>query len=389
MEYKNKKFIRLLLFSVVFSLSLFNLPASASECTDNGGHCESTIGEPTNNLQCNDPAGTQGITTSLGLGCGKDMMCCTPVSQAAPSSESAPTGYIPMEEIPGFGRPDNFVDYVLAVYKFGIWGIGLAAMLMIMIGGYMYITSAGNASAMGKAKKVITDAIVGIVLAMASWLLLFTINPALVSISITSGYPIGAAGEPGTSRGPGGTTDGYKKACPNTSSTAPIDYSQAKTDDGIQLNRACDRYDALFRKYGIDGVDPCLLRSIAQLESSCGANKGPSSAGACGLMQLLPGTAGVSCDELMRNDELSVQKAAEYIRKNRGAVGSAKNPVSAIFGGYNSGYGCPPGDKHALCQSSDCQEALAFECCINPGGLDQSINYAWNGIGLYEKCKAL
>ena len=88
--------------------------------------------------------------------------------------------YIPMEEIPGFGRPTDFPGYLMAVYKFGLWTVGLAAMLMIIIGGYTYLTSAGNNATMGTAKKIITDAIAGLILALVSWVLLYAINPELV-----------------------------------------------------------------------------------------------------------------------------------------------------------------------------------------------------------------
>ena len=90
--------------------------------------------------------------------------------------------YTPMEAIPGFGKPTDLPGYIGAVYRFGLWTIGIAALLMIVIGGYMYLTSAGNTSQIGKAKDFIRDAIIGIALAMVSYLLLYTINPELVKM---------------------------------------------------------------------------------------------------------------------------------------------------------------------------------------------------------------
>lgn len=307
--------------------------------------------------------------------------------------------YTPMEEIPGFGRPTDFVSYIMAIYKFGLWTIGIAALLMITIGGFMYLTSAGNTSQTGKAKGIIYDAIAGIILALSSWLLLYVINPDLVRIQPLkplAGAPgLGAAGVPGAGGGPAGTTQGYKAACPDVSSTNPIDFSKASSDEKISLDSACDKYD--FSNSA--GVDPKILKTIAQLESSCGANKGPSSSGAYGLMQILPSTASsmagrvISGQELINDDKLSIELAAKYIKTYSGTtcVSAAKDKDAAIFGGYNSGYGCGSGacssDKHALCASSDCSGALAFECCVNPGGLDESVNYAWNGVGLLNKQK--
>ena len=88
--------------------------------------------------------------------------------------------YIPMEEIPGFGKPKDFPSYLMAIYKFGLWTVGIAAMLMITIGGYMYLTSAGNNASMQTAKKIIFDAITGLILALVSYLILYIINPDLV-----------------------------------------------------------------------------------------------------------------------------------------------------------------------------------------------------------------
>lgn len=98
-------------------------------------------------------------------------------------SRAATFTYTPLENIPGTPQPaTDFYAYVQAVYKFGIWAVGIAALLMITIGGFMYITSAGNNSSMEKAKSVITDAIVGLILALTAYLLLFIINPDLVNI---------------------------------------------------------------------------------------------------------------------------------------------------------------------------------------------------------------
>ncbi|HRY82522.1 MAG TPA: hypothetical protein P5232_02385 [Candidatus Moranbacteria bacterium] len=104
-----------------------------------------------------------------------------PITKTPTTTDTTTIGtYKPMEEIPGFGRPENFPAYLMAIYKFGLWAIGMCAVFMIMIGGYMYLTSAGNNTQTGKAKGIITDAIAGLILALVSYLLLYTINPDLV-----------------------------------------------------------------------------------------------------------------------------------------------------------------------------------------------------------------
>lgn len=56
------------------------------------------------------------------------------------------------------------------------------ALLMIVVGGVQYIVAAGNTSGQGAAKKRISDALLGLVLALASVLILYTINPDLTRI---------------------------------------------------------------------------------------------------------------------------------------------------------------------------------------------------------------
>lgn len=94
--------------------------------------------------------------------------------------------YTPLEKIPGSdtepGKAIDFYGYISAIYKFGIWTVGIVALFMLVFGGYTYITSAGNNSSMETAKKIITDAIVGVIMALTAYLLLYVINPDLVKM---------------------------------------------------------------------------------------------------------------------------------------------------------------------------------------------------------------
>lgn len=93
--------------------------------------------------------------------------------------------YIPMEKLPGSPGASTFKDYILAIYNFAIWAVGIAALLMISIGGFMYFTAAGNTSKTTKAKEIISDALIGVVVTMVAWLILYVINPDLVNINLS------------------------------------------------------------------------------------------------------------------------------------------------------------------------------------------------------------
>ncbi len=102
----------------------------------------------------------------------------TPVAQAL--------DYQLLEKIPftnNIGGSD-LPKYVSAIYKAALVIVTLSAVLMVSIGGFMYLTSAGNTASMGTAKGIIYDSLIGLVIALSAWLVLYIINPDLVQISL-------------------------------------------------------------------------------------------------------------------------------------------------------------------------------------------------------------
>ena len=117
--------------------------------------------------------------------------CVLKDGHAVCQAESKVTEYIPPEvilEVPfgsdgTAGNPVVGLDgYVSIFYDFVVAIVAIAAVIMIMFGGFKWATAAGNSSMVASAKQTITNAIIGLVLALTSFLLLYTINPALVSI---------------------------------------------------------------------------------------------------------------------------------------------------------------------------------------------------------------
>lgn len=74
-------------------------------------------------------------------------------------------------------------DYVKYIFDFGIGIAGLIAFIMLVYGGFRYLTSAGNPSAMSDANSQIFAGLMGIIVILGSWLLLNTINPQLLIIN--------------------------------------------------------------------------------------------------------------------------------------------------------------------------------------------------------------
>lgn len=93
-----------------------------------------------------------------------------------------------------------FVKFLGWLFSFLLSLAALLALAVIIIAGFKWIAAAGNPSMISDAKDMITKAIIGLILAFASWLILNTINPNLVS-GILPGGPGGSGGgdeTPGT-----------------------------------------------------------------------------------------------------------------------------------------------------------------------------------------------
>ncbi len=310
---------------------------------------------------------------------------------AFPLAARASFDYKLMEGIPGFANPGdsiNFYTYVSDVYKFGIWAIGIAALLMIVVGGYMYIMSAGNNSQMEKAKGVITDAIIGIIMVMSAYVLLYEINPDLVKIKPFSGPAVsGVTGTPITPQ---------------------------------NLAVGCSNYTQDFQNAsGGDKNLQCLLEAMATQESSCDPNKtSPANPPACGIMQLEPATASlvannsVDCQYLIQHPADSITWAADLLKKSINSI-----PTNAGFSlgtsydlgngtiqygqytyaignddliaSYNAGYGdgvSSSGKKAPFAVSSDCKNPVtpAWQCDKNSGGFNQTQDYVTK-VQAYQK----
>lgn len=181
------------------------------------------------------------------------------------AATSTSYSYTPMETIPGFGTPTDFPSYVVAVYKFGLWTIGISALLMITLGGYIYLTSAGNTSQTGKAKGIITDAIIGLIMALTSWLLLYTIDPDLIK-----GPSLSSSSTTDTETTCTGTTTG------TTSTGTTCDTKNTDTGNGTcTAPQSGDCSVASLQ-------NTCFGSNATQASSICGAESGGSSSALSG-----------------------------------------------------------------------------------------------------------
>ncbi|MFZ2188473.1 MAG: transglycosylase SLT domain-containing protein [Candidatus Moraniibacteriota bacterium] len=288
------------------------------------------------------------------------------------AAASKPFDYSPMEEIPGFGRPASYEAYILAVYKFGLWTVGISAILMISIGAFMYITSAGNTSSMGKAKEIIFDAIAGVILALTSYVLLYTINPNLLDIKGVNQMIDDAARS-------------YDGTYPTIDSPLPTKCTDAQWQD-IFASVASS-----------SGLDKCLLEAVTAKESSCNQQPSRTNGGQdCGAMQTrasgCPNTT--SCSELETEPEKAIACGAEYLKKNsdglRRTDASGEQAIHDYYAGFNGGPGALDWSTScdATMQNSYGNRYQKWDCprdcggyCVVPARTATVLNY-------YKQCKA-
>lgn len=111
-------------------------------------------------------------------------LCVTPINY----SFAQDIKYIPLEPLPGMteGAEITPTNYFIAAYWM-ILGLAIAgSILMIIVGGVEYTLTWASDSKKTDAKNRIENAIIGLILALTSYLILNTINPKLVILELPS-----------------------------------------------------------------------------------------------------------------------------------------------------------------------------------------------------------
>lgn len=183
------------------------------------------------------------------------------------SLHSAVAQYTNQEKIPGAQPTDKFVVYMQQVINFGFAVIGILALFMLIIGAYQYLIAAGTGDVQG-AKETIISALLGLVLGLCAYIILYKINPDLVNMraitQISGGG--GAANQPSVTGNVG-------------------NYPTAKSCQDSTLTSLATQSASGF-------ATACRLLSFASAESGCNPRVGKnSSSSASTMFQITDGTA--------------------------------------------------------------------------------------------------
>lgn len=91
-------------------------------------------------------------------------------------------------------KTQNLGLFISGIYKVGVGAVAILAVIVIMWGGILWITAGGNTGMIDNAKNWISGAVLGLVLALTSYVILNTINPQLLSQQIEPPKAINSAG---------------------------------------------------------------------------------------------------------------------------------------------------------------------------------------------------
>ncbi len=269
-----------------------------------------------------------------------------------------------LEPLPGVGASidldTGFGDYANKLIRLLIGAAGALAVVMIVIGGIQYMSS----DAVGEkqsGKETIGNALVGLGLALVSYLLLYTINPQLtiikdnlvpeVSVEVEENASFDAISK--TFTGGGGTFFA------DTAGGNP-NVSRNITTYDTNLSNASKKYNP----------PSCTLLKAFMYAESGGNPNARSSVGAVGLVQLMPTTAsglGYSSSSLT-DPATNTEAAAKYINQlyknacnGKTSLGSCNvNDAQYVIAAYNGG---PGANK----ESKDCPGKTWWQCEANSG----------------------
>lgn len=202
------------------------------------------------------------------------------ISQAADNIEFKPQITIPNSNFIA-GATSTVLDtsigeYIQAIYKYGIGIVGILATVVMMFGGFLYLTAAGDNSKISEAKEWIKASLTGLVIAMSSYMILATVNPALITlapIKISKISEVGCCSY--TDGGKTTTTETTKADCPtetNYKFTSGTCTTASLKQAGESCSQKSDCVSGLF-----------CIAPIGSTNSSCG--QGISEGETCGMLR--------------------------------------------------------------------------------------------------------
>lgn len=163
-------------------------------------------------------------------------------------------------------------DYILQVFTYMIGAVGLLALGALVYGGIVYMTGGDNSSKKQAGKGIMTDAIIGLIIALGGYLILYTINPGLTELidpEVEPVTPVAALNPP-----PGYTPP---PAPPAGSTLCSSICTEQQARDmlaaaGIGVNKTCINKTAVLSQTCLDGISINVINGLINLKNQTGCS---------------------------------------------------------------------------------------------------------------------
>jgi hypothetical protein len=117
----------------------------------------------------------------------------------------------PFDNTDSIAASDTISELILRILKYLLYLAGALGVVALVVGGFMYITSAGNEEQAEKGKKVLINAIIGVVVVILSFAIV-----TIITNLVTGGSPsAGSESSSGNTRRPGTLNSGEGRGANN------------------------------------------------------------------------------------------------------------------------------------------------------------------------------
>jgi hypothetical protein len=210
------------------------------------------------------------FTTIKKILAGMALVVCVIFPMGVFAQAPTPINYVPLVDLPGTatsgakGSPVELATYLPGIFRLSIGAAGVLAVIMIVLGGVQYL-STDAISGKSEGKERIQNALVGLLLAIGSFVILNTINPATVQFNLNLQRPAPTA--------PTAPTTPANPTTPNTGGSAWPDDSAVRADlsrRNISINRTsnCPRIgDSACTS--VHGLRPAIISALGELRIAC------------------------------------------------------------------------------------------------------------------------
>lgn len=243
-------------------------------------------------------------------------------------------------------------EYIKAIYRVGIAVAGIISVIMLIVAGFLWSASGGNPEIITKQKQRIEKAVIGLIIAVGSYTILFSINPRLTEF--------------------GSLKVEYIKPIPLDEMTFEK-TSESNYGGNIPNALSTPELEKLFTAYGACfDINPGILKGIALAESGLNVAAGAGKKYQ-GLFQMDTAycSAGISegqypstlalndCDNRIQ-PEINTAAAAATIKHNLSNIQRACPSITVddamllLYTGHNNG----PGVMNYIINHKGCTEQL-------------------------------